>query len=57
MTDYYLGNRHVMIPFEAADDRDALKVARTYFKEPDYHGFFLMNNETGRIFDMYGDDV
>lgn len=52
MTDYYLGCKTVMIPFEAADDRDALKVARTLIKGDDYTGFLIMNNTTGRIFGM-----
>ena len=52
MTDYYLGYKNVMIPFEATDDNDALTVARTFVKGPDYTGFLIMNNSTGRIFGM-----
>lgn len=57
MTDYYLGKKNIMIPFEATDDKDALKVSRTLVKGTNYHGFLLMNNATGRIFNMYGDDA
>lgn len=55
--DYYLGRKNVMIPFTAEDDNDAVRVAMTLIKGRDYHGFLLLNNETGRIFDMYGDDA
>ena len=57
MTEYYLGKKNIMIPFEAKDDNDALKMARTLIKGTNYHGFLLMNNETSRIFDMYGCDA
>lgn len=57
MTEYYLGKKNIMIPFEAKDDNDALKVARTLIKGTNYRGFLLMNNETSRIFDMYGCDA
>lgn len=53
--DYYLGKKHIMIPFTAENDDDAVKTARTLIKGTNYYGFLILNNETGRIFDCYGD--
>lgn len=54
MTDYYVGMENVMIPFEANDDNHAIECAKNLIAGDDYTGFVILNNETGRFFDLSG---
>lgn len=55
--DYYLGAKNVMIPFVADDDNHAIECAKNFIRGNDYTGFKLLNDDTGRIFDMNGADI
>lgn len=57
MNDYYLGAKNVMIPFTAENDENAIEIAKTLIKGNDYSIFKLLNDNTGRIFDMNGTNI
>lgn len=57
MTRYELGNRGVSYPFYADNDDAAVKWARAFVKKGHEKKFLILNNETGRIFNLVGDDA
>lgn len=54
MTTYYFGISNITVTLEAEDDNGAIEVAKTLVNGTDYTGFQLLNNETGRFFDLFG---
>ena len=58
MARYIVGSRQYggFVPFEAKDDKDALMEVRNIVKK-NYKKFLIQNEDTGRIFDLFGDDA